>query len=125
MAHAFPKEFEEFVLTEDGVDLSNRCVPVFQHEFSKTLFLALNSPTNDFWHRMIWKAEMERVCDEINFMARSLQIGIYLDSEYHKEYVRSKMREKDPNPDKVNTKSEEEEKVLTIVKDMFNGMIEQ
>jgi len=68
---------------------------------------------------------MENVCEEINYMSRYLHLPIYLDSDYHKEYVREKMKEKDPNPDRVFLKTERGEKVYGVVKEMFEAMLKE
>ena len=122
-AQAFPSEFKRFIESANGKKVKEKAIPTMQKEFTRILFLALNSPVNDFWHRLIWKADMERVCEEINFISRCLQLPINLDSDYHKEYVRSKMREKDPDPENVKLSRDlEEEKVLQVVRDMFDSM---
>ncbi len=61
---------------------------------------------------------MERICEEINYVSECLNLGIYLDSDYHKEYVRNKLKENSIYENlKNNNKSSE---INSIISELFN-----
>ncbi|MBL7878297.1 MAG: hypothetical protein JNN23_00325 [Chryseobacterium gambrini] len=94
IAKVFTDEFDYFIFSEEGKLLRDNALIWCRQEFLKGMAPSVNPGTNDFITRVFYKAEMERICEEINFVSQSLHLGIYLDPEEHKEYVRSKLKKK-------------------------------
>ncbi len=94
VAKVFENEFYDFVFSEEGKILQENALIWCRQEFLKGIAPSVNPAPNDFMTRVFYKAEMERICEEINSISRYLNLGIYLDPDENKEFVRSKLKEK-------------------------------
>lgn len=127
LSYRLPSQFISLLETEKGEKIIIQAMDLCESEFLKVFHISMNSQTHLF-ARFISKAEMERVCEEINDISRILKLGIWLDSDYHKEYVRSKLIEKAKEEGTYSTdinstnKDQDVDKTREIVHDLFSSL---
>jgi hypothetical protein len=121
LARTFPEEFMAFSGTPEGKKISKDAYRWCEQEFAKGIAPSINPPPNDFFMRIILKAEMERICEEINAISRSLHLGIYVDPEEHKELVRSRLKKNELI--KTDTDAEiQAQEMNAIIRDLFRSL---
>ncbi|WP_316819085.1 restriction endonuclease [Pedobacter nyackensis] len=116
----YRSEFIDYVKSPEGKELKEKALEWCQIEFAKGLSPTFNPPPTDYFTRIFYKAEMERICEEINYISDRLGLGVNLDSEYHKEYVRYKLKQNAKVED--STADNEAQEVAAVIKDLFKSL---
>lgn len=121
LSRAFPDNFLEFVGNGKWKTMRNQALDWCELEFAKGIAPSLYAPQADWMARMIYRAEMERICEEINVISRCFALGIYLDPDEHKALVSIRLQKLEKEDNNGQSKNSQEQ-LRKVIHDMFNSL---